>query len=47
MIKLEMFALSHIYAHNGDLVHKILSEIGFICILLILILIPAVQKLIT
>lgn len=47
IIKLEMLVLSHICAHNGDLVHKILFEIGFICILLVLILIPAVQKLIT
>ena len=47
MIKLEMFVVSHIYAHMGDLVHEILFEIGFICILFVLILIPAVQQLIT
>lgn len=46
MIKLNMFAISQFWAHIGVLVHKILFEIGFICILLVLILIPAVQKLI-
>jgi len=46
MIGLGMIIVLRIYAHNGDLVHKILFEIGFICILLVLILIPAVQKLI-
>lgn len=47
MIRLEMFVVSHIYAHNRHLVHKISFEIGFICISPVLILIPAVQKLIT
>lgn len=46
VIKLDMFATSQFWAHNGGLVRKILFEIGFICILLVLILIPAVQKLI-
>lgn len=34
MIKLETFVVSHICAHNGDLVHKTLPEMGFICIVL-------------
>lgn len=46
MIKLDMFVISQFWAHNGGLVHKILFEIGFICNLLALIFIPAVQKLI-
>lgn len=46
MIKLNMFVISQYWAHNGGLVHKILFEISFICILLALIFIPAVQKLI-
>lgn len=47
MIKLDLFFfISQFWAHNEGWVHKILFEIGFICILLALILIPAVQKLI-
>lgn len=46
IIKLEIFVVSHTYAHNGDLVCKIHFEIGFICTLLVLILIPLGQKLI-
>ena len=44
------FVASHIYAHNGDFVCSTLffhSPVGFMCMLLVLVLIPAVQKLIT
>lgn len=47
VIKLEKFVVSRICAHNGDLVHKTLFKIDLICILLVLTLSPAVQKLLT
>lgn len=46
IIRLDIFFISQFWAHNEGLVHKIVFEIGFICILLVLIPIPAVQKLI-